>query len=893
MLTDNPNPPQSPVRLIFIHHSTGGNWLSNDDGGLGIALRDNNYFVSDACYGWGPNAIGDRTDLGQWWEWFRSTENSSIYLEALYKESGQNSQFGAYSRLSINPNPNGQNEIVMFKSCFPNSGLKGNITDPIPNINSNPLRGEENGSEYHTISNAKGIYIDLLEYFRSRQDKLFIVITAPPLSDGTYSANARSFNLWLVNDWLRDYGYNNVFVFDFFNILTTNGGSPNLNDLDNPSGNHHRWINSAIQHQYNGINNTLAYPSEDDHPNKQGNLKATSEFLPLLNIAYNRWKNTVPLTYFYKINGTILHNGSPLPNAAVHLTGSGNPKDTTSISDSNGKYEFVNIQSGNYLIQPSKGNLVFSPVSYNISLSSDTILNFSAQTVTGVKFNDSALESEVRAIINKPTGEITDADMQALTNFSAVGKSISDLTGLEKAINLTELDLNSNQIINITPVSGLTKLTRLILYSNQISNIDSLKNLNNLTTLLLGYNPLTGLNALSNMKELLILHLPSIQATSFNSISSLTKLRELQLEGNHIADLQFLSNLNDLEDLYLNDNQISDLNPLSGKANLTHLVLYSNRISSVSGLSNLKKLRILYLGNNLLEDISPLSGLVDLTQLNLSWNRIHEIVHLKSLVNLTNLDISDNLLSDRSLKNFYTLKLLNNSEVWTNVAGEYKTGYFDLRGNIGFSEKEIKDLDAQLPLISLDHILWNPISTFYTISGIIKTGGAGLSDVSIRLKGGSKDTTAISDAGGNFIFPYIPAGDAYIMTPSKETYNFYPVSDTLGILLGDSLIQFTAAKITGITEEIAQIPETIDIFQNFPNPFNSSTTINFQISKRDFVSLRIFDILGKEISSLIDGIKEPGRYSVTFSAKSISSGIYYYTLKTGGFLKTKKLVYIR
>ncbi len=54
----NPNPPANPVRLIFIHHSTGENWLNDGNGGLGIALTENNYFVSDTNYGWGP---------GQYW----------------------------------------------------------------------------------------------------------------------------------------------------------------------------------------------------------------------------------------------------------------------------------------------------------------------------------------------------------------------------------------------------------------------------------------------------------------------------------------------------------------------------------------------------------------------------------------------------------------------------------------------------------------------------------------------------------------------------------------------------------------------------------------------------------------------------------------------------------
>lgn len=66
---DNPDPPASPVKLIFIHHSTGGNWLADPNtdqpyGGLGIALLNNNYFVSATNYGWGPDNIGDRTDIG-------------------------------------------------------------------------------------------------------------------------------------------------------------------------------------------------------------------------------------------------------------------------------------------------------------------------------------------------------------------------------------------------------------------------------------------------------------------------------------------------------------------------------------------------------------------------------------------------------------------------------------------------------------------------------------------------------------------------------------------------------------------------------------------------------------------------------------------------------------
>ena len=257
----NANPPASPVRLIFIHHSTGENWLNDDNGGLARALQQNNYFPSDTNYGWGPGGIGDRTDIPNWVEWFRG-DNTPAVMQAVFTEGEVHSP---YERTLTDPG--GENQIVLFKSCFPNSALEGSPNDP-------PTPGAD-----LNVGNAKYIYNEILQYFKTRPDKLFVVITAPPLTDGTLANNARAFNEWLVNDWLRENSYTqpNVAVFDFYNILT----GPN---------NHHRFNNGAIEHVTNDKRNTEYYPSEDDHPNSQGNRKATQEFLPMLNIFYNRWK---------------------------------------------------------------------------------------------------------------------------------------------------------------------------------------------------------------------------------------------------------------------------------------------------------------------------------------------------------------------------------------------------------------------------------------------------------------------------------------------------------------------------------------------------------------------------------------------------------------------------
>jgi hypothetical protein len=300
--TPNTADPVTTPKLIFIHHSTGEAWLGDGHGQLGLWLRDHNYFVSDTNYGWGPldedsgGSIGDNTDIGHWYNWF-SGPHHDTYLSALFAEFGQNS---SYSRLTDDPAPTDENRIVMFKSCFPNSGLGGSSSDPIPAIEENPLRGQGYWDDAHTLSNAKGIYLDLRDAFASRPDKLFVLIVQPPLvagdTDPTRAGNARNLANWLVSDYRATYPHPNLLVFDFFNVLTSDGGTtrinnPNVNDLGWSDGNHHRWQAGALQHMTTVAYNMSAYASGsgDSHPTAAGDRKATGEFGPLLNIAYHCW----------------------------------------------------------------------------------------------------------------------------------------------------------------------------------------------------------------------------------------------------------------------------------------------------------------------------------------------------------------------------------------------------------------------------------------------------------------------------------------------------------------------------------------------------------------------------------------------------------------------------
>jgi spore germination protein YaaH len=87
--------------------------------------------------------------------------------------------------------------------------------------------------------------------------------------------------------------------------------------------------------------------------------------------------------------------------------------------------------------------------------------------------------------------------------------------------------------------------------------------------------------------------------------------------------------------------------------------------------------------------------------------------------------------------------------------------------------------------------------------------------------------------------------------------------------------------------------EDFSLSQNFPNPFNPTTIIKFNINAKTFIRLSVFDILGKEISTLVNEEKQPGTYEITFDASNLPSGTYYYQLRTDNYLQTKKMILLK
>ena len=90
-----------------------------------------------------------------------------------------------------------------------------------------------------------------------------------------------------------------------------------------------------------------------------------------------------------------------------------------------------------------------------------------------------------------------------------------------------------------------------------------------------------------------------------------------------------------------------------------------------------------------------------------------------------------------------------------------------------------------------------------------------------------------------------------------------------------------------------EFPNKVKLLQNYPNPFNPNTTIMYRIPELSFVTLKVYDVLGNEVATLVEEEKKQGMYNVLFGGTGLSSGVYYYELRIGDFAQTKKMILIQ
>ncbi|MGH1362162.1 MAG: T9SS type A sorting domain-containing protein [Calditrichia bacterium] len=97
----------------------------------------------------------------------------------------------------------------------------------------------------------------------------------------------------------------------------------------------------------------------------------------------------------------------------------------------------------------------------------------------------------------------------------------------------------------------------------------------------------------------------------------------------------------------------------------------------------------------------------------------------------------------------------------------------------------------------------------------------------------------------------------------------------------------------GIEDLISVAPQEFVLAQNFPNPFNPSTTISYQIPARFHVKVKVYDLLGREVYVLVNDLKEAGTHQISFDASNFASGVYYYRLEAGDIVKTQKMMLLK
>jgi hypothetical protein len=106
-------------------------------------------------------------------------------------------------------------------------------------------------------------------------------------------------------------------------------------------------------------------------------------------------------------------------------------------------------------------------------------------------------------------------------------------------------------------------------------------------------------------------------------------------------------------------------------------------------------------------------------------------------------------------------------------------------------------------------------------------------------------------------------------------------------------VQYMITGTVGVAKEPASVVKEFALDQNYPNPFNPSTSITYQVSKEGFVSIKVYDLIGREVATLVNEVKHAGSYWTEWNAVGMCSGIYFYTMQANSFSATRKMLLLK
>jgi hypothetical protein len=166
------------------------------------------------------------------------------------------------------------------------------------------------------------------------------------------------------------------------------------------------------------------------------------------------------------------------------------------------------------------------------------------------------------------------------------------------------------------------------------------------------------------------------------------------------------------------------------------------------------------------------------------------------------------------------------------------------------------------------------------------------------LTNGIVDTSLIIDPAGTLVDDpvLIPSFNSHTLAVGDSAIYYVAVgygSNNGTMLANMQLAQQKYNIITAVKPNTNNIPANYSLNQNYPNPFNPSTKISYQLPKSGYVTLKVFNALGKEVASLVNEEKTAGKYAVDFNAQGLSSGIYFYSIHSGSYFATKKMILLK
>jgi len=178
-----------------------------------------------------------------------------------------------------------------------------------------------------------------------------------------------------------------------------------------------------------------------------------------------------------------------------------------------------------------------------------------------------------------------------------------------------------------------------------------------------------------------------------------------------------------------------------------------------------------------------------------------------------------------------------------------------------------------------------------TITGRVTINGSA-PNFNMELFAQNADTGfvfTLANTNGDFVFHVTDKIFNYTIRPSNfGQYNFISVVAHPGET--NVILNLT---LTDITTDDNLVPSEYSLSQNYPNPFNPSTSIQYALSDKQFVQLKVYNLLGNEVATLVNDEKAAGNYSVDFNASTLSSGVYFYKLQAGSFVETRKMILLK